>query len=341
MILSTQWQVRQYPAGRISDADFELVDVEYPSLAAGQVLVRNTWTSVDPSMCLRLREEAPEGYFSAFPLHRALDGIMTIGIVEESRADGFKPGDTVSHAMGWRSYSVVDPRISQLSGLGTLTTIDVVGIPSQWYLGPLGGVGLTAYAGLSLVGALEGDQTVWVSAAAGAVGSIAAQLAHLHGNWVIGSAGSDDKVTWLLDELHVDAAFNYKTVDPASALSRYAPDGIDVYFDGVGGSHLEAALMSLRRRGRVAMCRSVSDYTSTPTGPRNLFLAVAKDIELRGFRGSSNLALMPEARKVIGEHLRQGRMSYQETVFDGLSVAPDALVALMLGATVGKTLVRI
>jgi NADPH-dependent curcumin reductase CurA len=180
-----------------------------------------------------------------------------------------------------------------------------------------------------------------VSAAAGAVGSIAAQLAHLHGNRVIGSAGSPDKVKWLQNDLGLDHAFNYKVEEPTDALRRLAPDGIDVYFDGVGGSHLVAALVSLRRGGRVAMCGSVADYTTEPTGPRNLFLAVAKDIGLRGYRGSSNLGLLARSRAVIGDHLRAGRLIHQETVFEGLTAAPHALAALMSGATVGKTLVHL
>lgn len=341
MVVSTQVQVRRYPRGQVTAEDFDLVDVGLPPIEAGQVLVRNTWTSVDPSLCLRLRVQAPAGYFAAFPLHRPMDGIMTVGVVEQSGVPGFSPGDTVSHASGWRTHSVIEPGDAQLSGLGTLAKVDVVDTPPQWYLGPLGGIGLTAYAGLSLVGALEGGRTVWVSAAAGAVGSIAAQLAHLHGNRVVGSAGSADKVRWLRDDLGLDHAFNYREEAPADALGRLTPDGIDVYFDGVGGSHLEAALVSLRRGGRVAMCGSVSDYTAEPTGPRNLFLAVAKDICLRGFRGSSNLELLHRARAVIGDHLRAGRLIHQETAFDGLAAAPDALVALMGGKTVGKTLVRL
>ena len=341
MVVSYQWQVREYPHGPVSADNFQLVEVSLPALNAGEVLVRNTWTSVDPSLCLRLRENAPAGYFSAFPLHQAMDGIMTVGVVEESRAAGFAPGDTVSHALGWRSYCVVEAGRVQLSGLGTLTKVDVADVPPEWYLGPLGGIGLTAYSGLSLVGALDSGHTVWVSAAAGAVGSMAAQLARLHGNRVIGSAGSDDKVNWLRHDLGLDAAFNYRAEDPTDSLARLAPDGIDVYFDGVGGSHLEAALESLRRGGRVAMCGSVSDYTSSPTGPRNLFLAVAKDIGLRGFRGSSNLHLFPEVQRVIGHHLKEGRIIHRQTVFEGIASAPDALGSLMEGTTVGKTLVKI
>ena len=203
--------------------------------------MRNTWTSVDPGLRLRLRPDAPAGYFVAFPLGRAMDGVMAVGEVVESRADGFAPGDIVSHAQGWREYAVVDPTAEQLGGVGTLTRLDVSRAEAQWYLGPLGGMGLTAYAGLHVIDALRGGETVWVSAAAGAVGSLAVQIAKLSGNRVIASAGSDEKVTWLRETLGVDA-FNYRDGDLGAQLRALAPEGIDAYFDSVGGDHLEAAL---------------------------------------------------------------------------------------------------
>src|SRR5680860_19210 len=171
-------QVRRYPAGPVKRDDFD-------DPADGQVLVRNTWTSVDPGLRLRLRPDAPAGYFVAFPLGRAMDGVMAVGEVVVSRVDGFAPGDIVSHAQGWREYAVVDPTVEQLGGVGTLTRLDVSRSEAQWYLGPLGGMGLTAYAGLHVIDVLRGGETVWVSAAAGAVGSLAVQIAKLSGNRVI------------------------------------------------------------------------------------------------------------------------------------------------------------
>jgi NADPH-dependent curcumin reductase CurA len=340
-LMGRQVQVRSYPQGPVRREHFEVVDVPIDPVGPGEVLVRNTWTSVDPGLRLRLREAAPEGYFVAFPLHAAMDGIMTIGEVVESRAEGFKVGDVVWHALGWRDYAVVDASAVQLSGLGTLRTLDISIAEPQWYLGALGGMGLTAYAGLWVVGALKGGETVWVSAAAGAVGSLAVQIAKLHGNRVVASAGSEDKVRWLLDDLQVDAAFSYRSAEVRTGLKAAAPEGIDVYFDCVGGDHLEAALDGMRRGGRVAICGSISEYESEPAGPRNLFLAVAKDLTIRGFRGSSNLDLLDTMQTELGTALADGRLRQRETVFDGLTSAPDALIEVIAGRTTGKTLVHI
>ena len=215
-------RVRRYPAGGVSADDFEVVEVPVPDPGPGQVLVRNTWTSVDPGLRLRLRTNAPAGYFVAFPLGQAMDGIMAVGEVLESRADGFFPGDTVSHALGWRDYAVVDPATAQLGGVGTLTRLDVTEAEPQWHLGPLGAMGLTAYAGLHVVDALRGGETVWVSAAAGAVGSLAVQIAKLSGNRVIASAGTDDKVTWLREVVGVDA-FDHHDGDLAPTSTSSLP----------------------------------------------------------------------------------------------------------------------
>jgi NADPH-dependent curcumin reductase CurA len=335
--------LRRYPRGDVSPADFDVVDVAVREPAPGEVLVRNTWTSVDPAIRLRLSEAAPSGYFPAFGLHRALDGIMTVGEVVESRADGFAPGDTVWHASGWRDYAVVGTGASALSALGMLTRLDTELAPAQTYLGPLGPMGLTAYAGLFRVAGLRDGDVVWVSAAAGAVGSLAAQFAKLRGHRVIGSVGSDEKLGVLLDELGLDAAFNYKRGPVADLLHEAAPEGIDVYFDNVGGDHLEAALGALRRWGRVAICGAVSQYQrSTPSpGPSNLFQAVANDLTLRGFRGSSYVEHMAEMQHEVAGWLSDGRLRYRETIVDGLEHAPDALISMLGGATIGKTLVRI
>jgi NADPH-dependent curcumin reductase CurA len=330
----------RYPDGGVAVDDFEVVEVPVPEPGPGQVLVRNTWTSVDPGLRLRLRTDAPAGYFVAFPLDRPMDGIMAVGEVVESRAAGFAPGDTVSHALGWRDYAVVDPAVPQLGGLGTLTRLDLGDTQPQWHLGPLGGMGLTAYAGLHVVGALRGGETVWVSAAAGAVGSLAVQIAKLCGNRVIASAGSPDKVRWLHDVLGVDA-FDYHDGGPGQQVRDLAPDGIDVYFDSVGGDHLEAALDQLNRGGRVAICGSISEYESAPRGPGNLFLAVSKDLTLRGFRGSSNLHLLPEMQRRVTGWLHSGELIHRETVFEGLESAPRALAEMIAGHTTGKTLVSL
>src|SRR4051794_5591758 len=333
----------EYPHGEVLPSPFRVVEVQVPEPGPGEVLVRNTFTSVDPGMRLRLSERGPAGYFEPFPLDRALDGIMTVGEVIASRADGFTPGDAVWHAGGWREYAVVRAGLPALSGLGTLQRIDTDAAPAQAYLGPLGGMGLTAYAGLIDAAGLRTGDVVWVSAAAGAVGSLAAQIAKLRGHRVIGSAGSPEKVRYLLDELGLDAAFNYRDGSIAEQLRAAAPDGIDVYFDNVAGDHLQAALATLRRGGRVALCGAVSQYDSSAPrpGPSNLFQAVANDLTLRGFRGSSHLHRFADVRREIGGWLRAGRLRYRETIVDGLERAPEALVRMLAGETTGKTLVRI
>jgi len=338
--LGAEVRVRRYPEGSVAPDDFEVVEAPVPEPAPGQVLVRNTWTSVDPGLRLRLRPDAPNGYFAAFPLGQPMDGIMALGQVVESRADGFAPGDVVSHALGWREYALLDPTVPLLGGVGTLTRVDVREVEPQWHLGPLGGMGLTAYAGLHVVDALKGGDTIWVSAAAGAVGSLVVQIAKLTGSRVVASAGSDEKVAWLRHELGV-AAFNHRAGDLRGQLATVAPEGIDVYFDSVGGTHLEAALDHLNRGGRVSMCGSISEYESEARGPGNLFLAVSKDLTLRGFRGSSNLHLMTEMQERMTDWLRTGALVHRETVFDGLDQAPRALAAMIAGETTGKTLVRI
>lgn len=334
-------QVRAYPEGHVGPEHFETVEVDLPDPAPGQVLVRNTWTSVDPGSRLRLRSSAPEGYFVSFPLRQPMDGVLTVGEVISSAADGFAVGDTVWHAHGWRTHALVEAGVETMNGIGTLRVLDTGDTPPQWYLGPLGAMGLTAYSGLAVARALDGGERVWISAAAGAVGALAAQMAAQLGHWVIASAGTDEKVAWLLDEVGVDAAFNYRTEPPREALSRLAPEGIDVYFDNVGGDHLEAALDSMRMFGRVALCGSVSDYEATPVGPRNLFLATAKHLTLTGFRGSLHLDLLEEMQQRVGAWLREGVITYRETVYDGLEQAPLAMADMLAGRTTGKTLVRL
>jgi NADPH-dependent curcumin reductase CurA len=336
-------QLRRRPDGVLRPDDFRVVEAPVRAPCPGEVLVRNTWTSVDPGLRLRLQATGPAGYFPAFALHAPMDGIMAVGKVLASRADGFAPGDTVWHAAGWREYAVVRAGEPALGGLGTLTRLDTGRAAPQQYLGPLGGMGLTAYAGLFLVAGLREGDVVWVSAAAGAVGSLAAQFAKLRGHRVIGSAGSDAKVSYLLDDLGLDAAFNHRTGPVADLLAAAAPDGIDVYFDNVGGDHLEAALSALRPWGRVALCGAISTYErSAPApGPHNLFQATANNLTLRGFRGSSFVERMADMQRDVAAWLRDGRLRFRESVVDGLEQAPAALVRVLAGETTGKALVRL
>jgi NADPH-dependent curcumin reductase CurA len=341
-LIGRQIELDRYPRGEVAPSDFRVVEVPVDDPREGEVLVRNTWTSVDPGLRLRLREGAPNGYFPAFARRRPMDGIMTVGEVVQSRADGFAPGATVWHALGWRDYALVKAGAPALGGLGTLTRLDTLLAPPQRYLGPLGGMGLTAYAGLFEAAALRGGDVVWVSAAAGAVGSLAAQFAKLRGHRVIGSAGSEEKVGYLRAELGLDAAFNYRAGPVADLLAEAAPEGIDVYFDSVGGEHLEAGLAALRRHGRVALCGAIADYDrDAPAGPRNLFQATANELSLRGFRGSSYMHLMGEMQRAVAGWISDGKLRYRESIVEGLERAPEALARTLAGETIGKTLVRI
>jgi NADPH-dependent curcumin reductase CurA len=230
-----------------------------------------------------------------------------------------------------------------LGGVGTLRRLDTSIAAPEKFLGPVGNMALTAYVGLVDGAQLREGDVVWISAAAGAVGSLAAQIAKLRGHTVIGSAGSPDKVRYLLDELGLDAAFDYHDGPLVDQLRKAAPDGIDVYFDNVGGDHLQAALTVLRPWGRVAMCGALSEYESPEPqpGPTNLFQIVANNLTVRGFRASAYLHRQPEATQQLGAWLKEGRLVYKETIVDGLDRAPEALMRMLSGDTVGKTLVRV
>jgi NADPH-dependent curcumin reductase CurA len=329
--------------GALEPDHFAIVEAPIRDPADGEVLVRNRWTSVDPGLRLRMRETGPAGYFEGFALDAPLDGILTVGEVLESRADGFRPGDTVWHAAGWREYATVRAGVPALNGLGTLAVLDTAVAPPPAYLGALGGMGLTAYAGLVHAAELTEGDVVWVSAAAGAVGSLAVQLARALGCRVVASVGSAEKVEHVLRDLRADAAFSHRDRPLAESLRAAAPDGIDVYFDNVGGEHLEAALNALRPGGRVALCGAIADYDRArpASGPSNLFQATANGLTLRGFRGSAYVDELPAVQRRIANWIDEGSVRPFETVRDGLESAPEALIDLLAGRTVGKTLVRI
>ena len=332
-----QVQLTEYPQGAVGPEHFRVAEVDLPEPAEGEVLVRNLFTSCDPGMRLRLRESGPAGYFNSFRLNAAMDEILTVGEVVVSRAEGFAPGDAVTHAWGWRDYAVVKAGQPSLGGVGTLAHIDTSLAAPEKFLGAVGNMALTAWVGLIDAAELRERDVVWVSAAAGAVGSLAAQIAKLRGHYVIGSAGSPAKVRYLLDDLGLDAAFDYH-----DGLDRL-PCEIDVYFDAVGGDHLQAALAALRPWGRVALCGAISEYETTEPqpGPTNLFQAVANNLTLRGFRASAYLHRFPEAQRELAGHLAAGRLVYRETIVDGLENAPEALMRMLAGDTTGKTLVRV
>ena len=319
------------PVGEPKPSDFRLVEVDLPDPGPSELLVRNTWMSVDPYM--RGRMNAARSYAAPYEVGEPLYG-GAIGEVLATGDERFAVGDVVLHQAGWREHAVVSARAASV--------VETGGAPVQYALGALGMPGLTAYTGLQLASLREGD-VVFVSGAAGAVGSMAAQLAKLRGNTVIGSAGTPTKVASLRDELGLDAAFDYHDGPVAELLARAAPDGIDVYFDNVGGEHLEAAIGAMRDYGRIAVCGSISGYNATepPPGPRNMSLVVGKRLTLRGFIVLDHDDLRPEFVREAGPALADGRIVVRETVRDGLEAAPQALIDLLRGENVGKMLVRL
>jgi NADPH-dependent curcumin reductase CurA len=321
------------PQGEPKPTDFELAEVEVAEPAEGEVLVRNLVMSVDPYMRGRMNDV--KSYVPPFQLGRPLDG-GAVGEVVASTVDTHAVGDLVLHGLGWRDYAV-----GKAKGFRVLER--AAGVAPSAYLGVLGMPGLTAYAGLFEVTGFRDGETVFVSAAAGAVGSLVGQLVKLHGGTAIGSAGSADKVAWLTDELGFDAAFNYKDAPVAQSLRAAAPDGIDVYFDNVGGEHLEAAIGSLRQGGRAAICGMISQYNNVEPvpGPRNLALLVGKRLRLQGFLVSDHNALLPQFQQEVGAAVADGRIRTAETVVDGLEHAADAFIGLLRGENTGKMVVRI
>jgi NADPH-dependent curcumin reductase CurA len=321
------------PVGEPKPSDFELATVEVPDPGEGEAVVRNTFMSVDPYM--RGRMNASGGYAEPYELGRPLYG-GAVGEVVASRAEGLRVGDIVVHQKGWREHATVKA--------GQARVVDTELAPASAYLGVLGMTGLTAYVGLLDIAALRDGDVVFVSGAAGAVGSFAGQLAKLRGHTVIGSAGSPEKVAYVRDELGFDAAFDYHDGPVADSLRAAAPDGIDVYFDNVGGEHLEAALGSLRMHGRVAMCGAISGYNATEPvlGPRNLSNAIGRRLSLRGFIVSDHTDRQGAFAEEVGPWLREGRLKFRETtVRGGIAAAPQAFIDLLRGANTGKMVVEL
>ena len=321
------------PTGWPTADNFRLVEAELPEPGPGQVVVQNTVMSVDPYMRGRMNDV--RSYVPPYALDAPLDG-GAVGEVVASRADTLNVGDAVLHGLGWREHAVVDAN--------RVRRIDTSQVPASAYLGVLGMPGTTAYVGLVRIAELREGDTVFVSGAAGAVGSVAGQIArNLGAARVIGSAGSAEKVAYLVDELGFDAAFDYHDGRVGEQLARHAPDGVDVYFDNVGGDHLEGAIGQMRDFGRLALCGAISQYNNDKAapGPRNLWLAVARRLTIRGFIVSDHNDLAREYLTRATEWIGGGRLKYRETYVDGLENAVDAFLGLHRGANLGKMLVRL
>jgi NADPH-dependent curcumin reductase CurA len=321
------------PSGTPGHENFSLVAQELPPPGEGQVLVNNLYMSVDPYMRGRMRENAV--YAAAYELGKVMYG-GAIGEVAASKDSSLQPGDIVLNQFAWRDRFVADAN--------TVTRIEPFDREHlSWYLGTLGMPGMTAYVGLHKFGDLKEGETVFVSAASGAVGANVCQIARIKGCKVVGSVGSDDKAAWLRDECGVDQIINYKTCgDLTEALAQAAPQGIDVYFENVGGDHLQAAIANMNPFGRIIACGMIQTYNNAEPapGPNNLMLIVGKKLRIQGFIVSDHMDMQEQFRHDMVDWIKAGRIKSRETVVEGIENAVEAFLALFSGQNFGKMLVK-
>jgi len=310
-----------------------LVEVPLKQPGDGEILIRNIFLSVDPYLRGRMRDR--KSYTPSFQIGETIPA-GCVGIIIQSNNDRFQVGEHVLSYAGWQEY--------YLSDGSDLTQIDAHVLPVQAYLGVAGMPGMTAYVGLLDIGLPQENETVYVSAASGAVGSIVCQIAKIKGCRVVGSAGSDQKVEWLLNELGVDSAFNYKKVADLSAeLGQHCPDGIDIYFENVGGEHLQAVLDNMNAFGRIPVCGMISQYnlTETQPGPTNLSSIIGKRLMLKGFIVSDHHDRLPHFMKDMTGWIRSGEIKWKETILEGIENTPKAFIGLFNGDNLGKMLVHL
>jgi len=324
------WHLKSRPDGMPTADNFELKEFDLPPLGDGMIRVRNRWLSVDPYMRGRMNDV--KSYVPPFQLGEPLEG-GAVGEVVESKADGFAPGDLVVHFGGWRDEAVVPAQAAR--------KLPDLGAEPQQFLGVLGTTGATAYFGLLDAASAKAGDVVFVSAAAGAVGSIVVQIAKVKGMTAIGSAGGAEKCDYVRS-LGADAAIDYRAGQLVKQLSADAPEGIDVYFDNVGGDHLDAALAVARNHARFAICGMIEGYNKRePTSLRYLMRVIAARIRLQGFLVFDYQSRMDEFYRDMGGWLKSGAVKSRETVVEGLEHTPDAFLGLFEGANTGKMLVRL
>ena len=329
--MAKAWSLVSRPQGTPTAENFGMVDLPHTALEPGMVRIANRWLSVDPYMRGRMNDV--KSYTPPFALGEPMQG-GAVGEVVESMADGFAPGDWVLHMAGWRDEAAIPANQCQ--------KLPDLGIPPQAFLGQLGMPGMTAYFGLLDVAAAQEGDTVFVSAAAGAVGSTVVQIAKAKGMTVIGTAGGADKCDWVRS-LGADQVIDYKAEGSlVRKLTEAAPGGIDVYFDNVGGEHLDAALATANERARFAICGMINMYnTGQPTELRYAPRIIGMRIQIKGFIVSDFMARAPEFYRDMAGWLQAGKLKREETVHDGLVSMPDAFLGLFSGGNMGKMLVRV
>ena len=325
MTTARQIHLVRRPTGKPVREDFALVEAPVADAADGEIQVTALLMSVDPYMRPRLDAD------------QALDAPLLgggIGRVTQSKNPKFKEGDLVRHGAGFRETFVSDGR-----GVSVLNRDPE--LPLSVYMHALGGTGITAYGGLLGTGALKDGEQVFVSTAGGAVGSVVAQIAKIKGCYVVGSTGTDEKAAWLRDEVGIDAVINYKKENLAEALKAATPKGIDVYFENVGGAHLDAALPRMNVRGRIPVCGMISTYNGDSEGVKNLFSLIYGRIRMEGFVAGDFPHMNADFLADMTGWLKSGQIKYQETILDGFERAPEGLIGLFDGLNNGKMLIHI
>ena len=326
-----QWILNARPTGKLNGEEFRWNETSIPQPRDGQVLVRNLWLSVDPAQRTWMIRDS---YKPKVPLGEVMQS-FAVGQVLESRHPDFKPSDLVRGDFGWQDYAATDGKT--FGGIQKLPP----GMPLNLALSLFGLNGLTAYFGMIDVGQIKAGETVVVSSAAGATGSVAGQIARIKGCRVVGTAGSKEKCDWVVTEAHFDAAINYKTEDSGARLSELCPNGIDVFFDNVGGTILNEVLARISLKARVALCGSISRTNTSEPGPANYVNLVARRGRMEGFTGLDYGPRFPEAIEALDRWQQEGKLVHKEDVAVGLENAPRALMRLFTGENFGKQLLEI
>jgi NADPH-dependent curcumin reductase CurA len=328
-----QWILDARPTGKLTGDEFRWAEGPIPQPSDGQVLLRTLWLSIDPAQRIWM---ARDSYKPAVPLGDVMQSFTAAQVIE-SRHPEFQEGDVVQGDFGWQDYAVTDGK-----GFGGMQKV-APGTPPHLGLSLFGLNGVTAYVGMTEIGQIKAGETVVVSGAAGATGSIAGQIAKIKGCRVVGTAGGKDKCDWLVNEAHFDAAIDYKSEDVGARLSELCPNGIDVFFDNVGGEVLNEVLARINIRARVALCGSISksDNPTPQPGPANYSNLVARRARMEGFTGLDYPSRVPEALEALGRWQREGSLLHKEDVVVGLENAPKALLRLYRGANFGKQLVKV
>ncbi len=328
-----QWRLVSRPHGRATESDFEWAEASVPEIEESQILVRIIYLSLDPAQ--RMWMEPVDSYMPMLPLRAVMRG-GTLGVIEASRNSGYAVGDIVQGMGGWQEYYAGD-----VTGWTKLTRIPGVALTA--FLAAMGHIGFTAYFGVMDIGQPKAGETLVVSAAAGAVGSIAGQIGKIAGCRVVGIAGSDEKCNWITRDLGFDAAINYKKDNLRDALKRECSNGIDVDFENVGGNILDAVLERINLRARVAVCGLISRYNATGPvpGPSNFGNILLKRVRVQGFIVRDYAPRFPEAAAKIVPWLAEGKLKYRVDITEGLHSAPTALNKLFDGTNTGKLLVKV